>query len=150
MVNGNRHRNTACSLRLTMKKNKYPDYEELIEQNRVLKNSLSSCENKLRAQKQVITNIQESLELKNKALDAMHWVWCSGGCNSGVLRYTSAKLTEELVRLAEYNTKRLRRWYGAHLWKKAHRLATPEELGDFHAMPHEQRQAWVDDILSRR
>jgi hypothetical protein len=56
-----------------------------------------------------------------KQLDALLWVWCSGGCAGGVLRWTHDKpiewwhrrdeVTEEIVALAEQNTRRLRSWF---------------------------------------
>jgi hypothetical protein len=44
---------------------------------------LQHLEYKLSKQKDNIRSMQESLEHKNKALDAMHWVWCNGGCGGG-------------------------------------------------------------------
>ena len=54
------------------------------------------------------------LHSKNLELDALHYVWCSGGCEDGVHRWMDEKLTEEIVKLAELNTKRLRQWYENH------------------------------------
>lgn len=54
---------------------------------------------------------RESLERKNRELDAMHYVWCDGGCGGGVHRYHDAPLDEEIVKLAVNNTNRLIRWY---------------------------------------
>lgn len=58
---------------------------------------------------------QVALERKNRELDALHIVWCDGGCPGGVHRYQDADVlvTEELVKLAERNTERLRHWYQA-------------------------------------
>jgi hypothetical protein len=53
----------------------------------------------------------EALRAKNRALDALHYVWCSGGCESGTHRYIDEKVTEEIVRDAEYNVQRLRTWF---------------------------------------
>ena len=61
-----------------------------------------------------ITIMREALEKKNKALAALHYVWCSGGCNGGVHYYDGKgpdEITEELVQVAERNTKRLRTWF---------------------------------------
>jgi hypothetical protein len=69
----------------------------------------------VRQQKRQLTIMQESLEKKNRALDAMHYVWCDGGCPGGVHRYKDMKdipLTEDIVRKAEYNVLRLRTWFG--------------------------------------
>jgi len=55
------------------------------------------------------------LERKNRELDALHVVWCDGGCPGGVHRFQGGDVlvTEELVKAAERNTKRLRDWYEA-------------------------------------
>jgi len=48
---------------------------------------------------------------RNLQLDALHFVWCNGGCATGVHRWTDGAVTEELVREAERNTRRLRTWW---------------------------------------
>ena len=53
------------------------------------------------------------LERKNRELDALHYVWCDGGCPRGVHRWDDVLITRELVEAAERNTRRLRRWYRA-------------------------------------
>ena len=60
------------------------------------------------------TNQQHCLHEKNLKLDALHYVWCSGGCNGGVHRWSENTITEEIVLEAERNTKRLREWYECH------------------------------------
>lgn len=53
-----------------------------------------------------------ALARKNVALDALHYVWCDGGCAGGVHRYGEhPPLTEEIVAEAERNARRLRRWH---------------------------------------
>jgi hypothetical protein len=50
--------------------------------------------------------------LKNMELDALYHVWCDGGCKGGALRFTGGHrgpLSEEVVKMAEENTRRLRR-----------------------------------------
>jgi hypothetical protein len=56
--------------------------------------------------------MREVLERKNRDLDALHFVWCDGGCESGVQRYVGDKLeiTEELIEKGEANLFRLRTW----------------------------------------
>ena len=61
--------------------------------------------------KTIIPRLQETLREKNLSLDALHFVWCSGGCSSGVHRYTKKELTEEIVRRAEAEVRRLRTWF---------------------------------------
>ncbi len=65
----------------------------------------------------------ESLHFKNIALDALHYVWCSGGCTSGVHRYDDEKLTEEIVQAAEHNTKRLREWFENRKFRESKGIA---------------------------
>ena len=50
--------------------------------------------------------------LKNLELDALYHVWCDGGCKGGTLRFTGGHrgpLSEDVVKMAEENTRRLRR-----------------------------------------
>lgn len=51
---------------------------------------------------------ERHVHLKNVELDAMHYVWCSGSCKSGMHRWVPGLLTEEMVELAERNTRRMR------------------------------------------
>jgi len=66
---------------------------------------------KVKDLKKEITIKDQSLHEKNVALDAMHYVWCDGGCGGGTHRFTEDDLTEEIVKAAESNTARLRRWW---------------------------------------
>jgi hypothetical protein len=61
--------------------------------------------------RQELTDIQQVLYRKNRMLDAIHYVWCDGGCAHGVHRYDEQVITEALVRDAERYTARLRRWW---------------------------------------
>lgn len=49
---------------------------------------------------------------RNRALDALHYVWCDGGCKGGVHRYCGSPddITEEVVQTVERQAKRLRAW----------------------------------------
>lgn len=82
---------------------------------------------KIERLKAEVKQLNECLRRKNIALDAMHWVWCSGGCNGGVNRYIPEELTEEMVLAAEKNTCRLRKWYENHEFKNKWAKMTPEE-----------------------
>lgn len=60
-----------------------------------------------------IRKMQKAAEHRNQELDAMHWVWCDGGCETGVHRFDGKgpeAITEEIVAEAERNTARLKRW----------------------------------------
>jgi len=89
-----------------------------IDEKEASKQVVRKLEFKLRDQKRQIMNMQLVLENKNKALDAMGYVWCSGGCEGGIYRYTEKKLTEDIVKEAEKNTKRLRSWYETHKYRE--------------------------------
>ena len=60
--------------------------------------------------KRQLTFAQANNHRRNLQLDALHFVWCNGGCAGGVHRYTDGEVTEELVAEAERNTARLRDW----------------------------------------
>lgn len=76
-------------------------------------NEVAELREKVRRQAADIRQMQLVLERKNRLLDALHVVWCDGGCASGVHRFQGADVlvTEELVQAAERNTGRLRGWY---------------------------------------
>jgi iron only hydrogenase large subunit-like protein len=78
-------------------------------------------ENLIQNHKRQITNMRKCLEEKNKMLDALHYVWCDGGCIGGIHRYNAMKdveLTEEIVKKAESNTYRLRTWFINYKFRK--------------------------------
>lgn len=75
-----------------------------------LRYRIRQLEHKLHNQKHELNCIQNSLRDKNLALDAMHYVWCDGGCTSGTHRWTPQNITKEIVLEAERNTRRLRSW----------------------------------------
>jgi len=72
---------------------------------------------KVKMQAHELTNFNEALRRKNLELDALHMVWCDGGCPRGVHRYTDELVTEEIALAAERNTKRLRGWYETVRWR---------------------------------
>jgi hypothetical protein len=55
----------------------------------------------------------QQLAEKNRELDALHYVWCSGGCEDGIHRHTDEELTPDIVGRAIRNTTRLVNWYTA-------------------------------------
>ena len=68
-----------------------------------------------------LTQARENNEERNRELDALHYVWCNGGCQGGVHRYCGAPddVTEEVVAAAVRNTERLRSWFVNRQSKKA-------------------------------
>jgi hypothetical protein len=81
---------------------------------------IAELEQRIHQQAIEIRQMQVALERKNRLLDALHLVWCDGGCRSGVHRWTDELVTGELVELAERNTRRLRRWYDAVKFRLEH------------------------------
>lgn len=71
-----------------------------------------------------VTMAKSNNETRNRELDALHYVWCSGGCGGGTHRYEGKPedVTEEVVQLAERNTGRLRAWFENRKAKKARGL----------------------------
>lgn len=71
--------------------------------------------------KREIREMQLAAEKRNRELDAMHWVWCDGGCYTGVHRFDEegpAAITQEIVDAAVRNTERLKRWWAT--WEYHH------------------------------
>lgn len=79
-----------------------------------------------------VAHLNECLRRKNLALDALHWVWCDGGCEGGVHRYAPDSLTPEMVEMAERNTKRLRHWLNNNSFKRR-----------WSKMSSDERNAWM-------
>lgn len=74
-------------------------------------NQCTELEAKNRKLRHYMKEQEKVIQRKNLELDALHFVWCDGGCSSGVHRWSKKVLTEEVVKEAERNTKRLRRWF---------------------------------------
>lgn len=69
-----------------------------------------ACWSLASSQSRELAHLNDVLARKNRELDALHYVWCSGACEGGTHRY-GGELTEEIVVEAERNTRRLReRW----------------------------------------
>ena len=58
-----------------------------------------------------LKNTEDCLRDKNIAMDALHHVWCSGGCTGGMHRWTNQELTPAIVAAAIWNTDRMVQWY---------------------------------------
>jgi hypothetical protein len=115
---------------------------------------IADLREKIRSQAATIRATQVALERKNRELDALHLVWCDGGCRSGVHRWTDEKVTGELVETAERNTRRLRHWYDAVRWRLEHYTAGQEtdlhgyifRAGEWHE-EYARRNAEKTDLL---
>jgi hypothetical protein len=81
---------------------------------------LAALNKKIVAQARELTIKEQAIKERNLALDALHWVWCSGGCHKGTHRFGSEEpITAEHVVVAERNTKRLREWFEANERRRA-------------------------------
>jgi hypothetical protein len=75
-----------------------------------------------------VTIAQEAARRRNLEIDALHYVWCDGGCASGTHRFEHRQpLSEEIVELAVRNTDRLVKWWRNKEYKAAWKLA-PDHL----------------------
>lgn len=75
----------------------------------------------IRELRRQVTVKDQALFERNKQLDAMGWVWCSGGCAKGVYRYEGRKpeeLTEEVMGIIRKNMARLEAWYANHEYRQ--------------------------------
>jgi hypothetical protein len=86
-----------------------------------------------------VTRLQGCLADRNRQLDAMHWAWCSGGCTSGMHRWSDMELTEELLRTAEHGVSRMRQWLGSNEFRK-----------QWAVMSAEEREAWMQENAPSR
>jgi hypothetical protein len=77
---------------------------------------------------ETILRLQDQLHRRNLELDAIGYVWCSGGCDGGMFRYqdmfTDCPLTEEQVNMIERNTIRVRQWFENHKCREARKTGT--------------------------
>jgi hypothetical protein len=90
------------------------------------KETIQHLEKKISNQKWQLELLNESLREKNLALDALHYVWCSGGCGFGVHRDSDGKVTKEIVEKAKHNTNRLITWYNNSEFHKLKDDSIPE------------------------
>lgn len=86
---------------------------------------LQALEAKIANQARELEHLNRVLHEKNVALDALHYVWCDGGCDGGAHRFSPGQLTEEIVATAEREVRRMRAWlenykfqHGPGLWRR--------------------------------
>jgi len=86
-----------------------------------LKKELLILQRKVRKQAENVTEMRLILEDKNRQLDMLHHVWCSGGCESGFKRFqehlTSAEM-DDLVKRAVSWSRRLALWWASRKVRK--------------------------------
>jgi hypothetical protein len=68
--------------------------------------------------KRQLSNQRDNNHRRNVELDALHYVWCDGGCKSGVHRWSKNTITQEVVDAAVRNTNRLVAWYSINCKRK--------------------------------
>lgn len=105
---------------------------EQLSKSRNLVDTNTSLRNEIRV-------LNESLYRKNVLLDALHWVWCTGGCPRGVHRYTPGALTEEIVSAAELAVKRMRASLDNSIFKEKWKKMSKEEREEWFALKKEER-----------
>lgn len=101
--------------------------EELREKCKNQKTEIEHLRKKCSILCREITDKDGVLLRKNRELDAVGFVWCSGGCEGGVFRYDDCTLAEDQVRLVERNTKRLREWLNNRKCREARDTGVPKE-----------------------
>jgi len=84
-----------------------------------------SCPNCKRLGK-VIQQSQETLKSRNKEIDLLLKVWCTGGCDAGVGRWSDEEIKLEDVEYVEDLARRLRSYYRSRQF----RLEQRNELGN--------------------
>jgi hypothetical protein len=82
-------------------------HEELEERVSILEQRLARLQHELHWK-------NESWAKKNRELDALHYVWCDGGCPRGVHRWQDSPITGDIVKEAEKQAKRLRSWWNSY------------------------------------
>ncbi len=72
--------------------------------------------------KRELTAAYQNNHQRNLELDALHYVWCDGGCPGGTHRWAKNDLTAETVRFAVRNTQRLVSWWNNSICKEQYEL----------------------------
>lgn len=93
---------------------------------------IAELEIKINRLKRELTNQSQALRQRNIALDALHYVWCSGGCQTGMHRFDGGGLTEDVLLQAESAVKRMRTWFDNKQYRErnhAQRMAALAQQG---------------------
>ncbi|WP_341706489.1 hypothetical protein [Halopseudomonas sp.] len=89
----------------------YDRAQSLLDARAADKARIAELEIKINRLKRELTNQNHALRQRNIALDALHYVWCSGGCQTGMHRFDGGSLTEGVLLQAESAVKRMRTWF---------------------------------------
>jgi hypothetical protein len=77
------------------------------------KDKINELEKKISILKREVKIKDRALREKNIALDAMHYIWCTG-CDAGAHRWSENTITIEVVEKAKEMTTRLETWWVNH------------------------------------
>ncbi len=97
----------------------------------------------VRHQRQLMAEQQRVARKRNVDLDALHYVWCAGGCEDGVHRYDgkgAEAITPEIVDAAIRNTERLVTWSRARVWRGQWMKLTPDLQTEFSRLQRENAE----------
>jgi hypothetical protein len=90
-------------------------------------------EARIREQRRQLRFANEANQRHTRELDALHMVWCDGGCPRGVHRWAEEQATADeidaLADVAQQNVDRMRRWANAKRSRdrRAAPVVPPEE-----------------------
>ena len=77
----------------------------------------------LKAVRREINTCQIKLAEKNRELDALGYVWCSGGCEGGACKHNPGKINSSIITKIVNNTERLVTWWANQQYRKINKYA---------------------------
>ena len=86
----------------------------LADDDDALESNVAQLRENVAELRQQLTDQRENNHRRNLELDALHYVWCDGGCEDGTHRWQPARAegaTKEIVEAAVRNTQRLVNWW---------------------------------------
>ena len=83
------------------------DYDGAPKTLEVAELRIKNLERRIVEQRDQLKFANENNRKRNLELDALHYVWCDGGCSGGAHRWQDRPPTQEIVKLAVRNTNRL-------------------------------------------
>lgn len=95
---------------VTAERDRLKEYTEAEDTIRSLESLLAAARAEIEALKEQLASAQQNNRKRNLELDALHFVWCNGGCEGGVHRWSTETVTPELVDAAVTQVNRLIYW----------------------------------------
>ena len=83
-----------------------------------MKKTREELEAEIKNLKAELTCAYQNNHQRNLELDALHYVWCNGGCEGGTHFWSENKITEDIVLAADRNTQRMISWYINYLFRR--------------------------------